>query len=45
MLQVGTVEYGVARFEFETLVAIAVYTLVGYGIVKFIELGRKGAIA
>lgn len=42
LLQVSTVEYGVARFEFETLVAVAVYVLVGYGIVKLIELGRKG---
>lgn len=35
------VEYGVARFEIETLVAIVVYALVGYAIVKMIRIARK----
>lgn len=41
LLQVGTVELGIARFELETLVAIIIYTLIGWGIVKLINLGRK----
>lgn len=45
LLQVSAVEYGVARFEIETLVAIAVYALFGYGIIKMIQLGRKGTAA
>lgn len=43
LLQVGTVELGVARFELETLVAMVVYTLMGWGIIKLISLGRKEA--
>lgn len=35
------VQYGVARFEIETLVAMAVYGLVGYGIAKLVNIGRK----
>lgn len=35
-----TFQYGVARFEFETLVAMAVYGLIGYGISKLIRIGR-----
>lgn len=35
------VQYGVARFEIETLVAIAVYAAVGYGIVQLIRIIRK----
>lgn len=37
------VEYGVARFEIETLVAMLVYAVVAYGIVKLIHIGRKEA--
>ncbi len=37
------VEYGVARFEIETLVAMLVYAVVAYGIVKLIRIGRKEA--
>lgn len=37
------VEYGVARLEIETLVAMLVYALVAYGIVKLIRIGRKEA--
>lgn len=44
LLQVGTVELGVARFELETLVAIIIYTLVGWGLVKLINLGRKDTV-
>ena len=35
------VQYGLARFEIETLVAIAVYALLGYGVVKLIRIFRK----
>ena len=35
------VQYGTARFEIETIVAIFVYALIGYGIVKFIKIIRK----
>ena len=37
------VQYGVARFEIETLVAAAVYGLVGYGVAKLVRIGRKSA--
>lgn len=36
-----SVRYGVARFEIETLVAMAVYALVAYAIVKLIDIGRR----
>lgn len=35
------VQYGVSRFEIETLVAMAVYALLAYGIVKLIRIARK----
>ncbi len=35
-----TAQYGVARFEFETLVAMVVYALVGMVIAKALTLGR-----
>jgi hypothetical protein len=35
-----TFEYGVARLEIETLVAMAVYALVGWGISRLFTLGR-----
>lgn len=35
------VQYGVSRFEIETLVAIAVYALVAYGISKLIHINRE----
>jgi hypothetical protein len=34
------VEYGVARFEIETLVAMAVYALIAWGIVKLININK-----
>lgn len=34
------VQYGVSRFEIETLVAIAVYALLAYGISKLIHINR-----
>ncbi len=37
------VQYGVSRFEIETLVAIAVYALLAYGIVKLIRIVRHEA--
>jgi hypothetical protein len=35
-----TMKYGVSRFELETLVAMAVYALIGYGIAKVVTLGQ-----
>lgn len=35
------VQYGVARFEIETLVAMAVYALLAYAIAKLIRIARK----
>ncbi len=35
------VQYGVARFEIETLVAMAVYALIGYGIVRLLTINRR----
>jgi len=35
-----TFQYGIARFEFETLVAMAVYALVGYAIGRLWNIGR-----
>lgn len=37
------VEYGVSRFEIETLVAMAVYALIAYAIAKMIRIARKEA--
>ena len=44
LLQVGAVQMGVSRFETETLVAVTVYTLLGWGVVKLINLGRKDTV-
>lgn len=35
------VQYGVSRFEFETLVAMAVYALIAWGIVKLLDIPRR----
>jgi len=35
-----TMKYGVARFELETLVAMLVYGLVGYGIARLVAASR-----
>jgi hypothetical protein len=35
------VSYGLARFEIETLVAMAVYALLGYGIVRLMTINRR----
>lgn len=35
------VQYGVSRFEIETLVAIAVYAIVAYGISALVNINRK----
>lgn len=35
------VRYGVSRFEIETLVAMAVYALLGYGIVRLLTINRR----
>lgn len=36
-----TMQYGVARFELETLVAMVVYALMGYGLTKLVTIGRN----
>lgn len=38
LLQVGEVQYGVSRFEFETLVAMFVYLMVGWGITAAVKV-------
>ncbi|HSX00963.1 MAG TPA: YggT family protein [Candidatus Saccharimonas sp.] len=38
-----TVHYGVAHIELETLVAIAVYALVGYGIARLLAATRPSS--
>ncbi len=38
-------QYGVARFEVETLVAMAVYALLAWGIVKMLDIPRHKAQA
>jgi uncharacterized protein YggT (Ycf19 family) len=35
-----TMQYGVVRFEIETLVAMLVYALIGYGLARLAGLGR-----
>jgi len=39
-----TFQYGVARFEVETLVAILVYSLIGYGIGRLLSVGHTRAV-
>lgn len=34
------VQYGVGRFEFETLIAIIVYTLLAWFVVRMLSIGR-----
>jgi hypothetical protein len=34
-------EVGVARFEFETLIAIAVYAIITWGIVRLLTIGKR----
>jgi YggT family protein len=34
-------QFGVVRFEFETLIAILVYALITYGLVRLITIGRR----
>jgi YggT family protein len=41
LLQIGSFQAGVSRLEIETLLAAAIYTLIGWGIVKAILLARK----
>jgi len=41
LLQVSEFQAGVSRFEIETLLAAFIYLLIGWGIVKAIELARK----
>lgn len=41
LLQVGQFQAGVSRFELETVVAILIYVLVGWGIASAVRLGSK----
>lgn len=41
LLQVGEFQRGVSRFEFETLIAAAIYALLGWGITAGINLFKK----
>ena len=41
LLQVGQFQAGVSRFELETVVAAAVYALIGWGITAAISLFKK----
>lgn len=41
LLQVGQFQAGVSRFEIETLVAALVYVLIGWGLEKLVDLGRR----
>ncbi len=41
LLQVGEFQAGVSRFELETIIAILVYALVGWGIASAVRLGSK----
>ncbi len=41
LLQVGEFQAGVSRLEIETLIAAAVYALIGWGITKAVALARK----
>ena len=41
LLQIGEFQAGVSRLEIETLLAAAVYALIGWGIVKAIALAKK----
>lgn len=45
LLQVSQVEYGVARFEFETMIAIFVYLMLGWGITALINVLTRPAVA
>ena len=37
-----TVKYGVARFELETIIAMVVYALVAFGLVKLVTIKQAG---
>jgi len=41
LLQIGEFHAGVSRFELETVVAMIVYVLVGWGIASAVRLGSK----
>jgi uncharacterized protein YggT (Ycf19 family) len=45
LLQVSQAEYGVARFEFETMIAIFVYLMLGWGITALINVLSRPAVA
>lgn len=41
LLQISEFQAGVSRFEIETLLAAFIYLLIGWGIVKAVELARR----
>lgn len=41
LLQVGEFQAGVSRFEFESIVAILIYSLLGWGITAAVNLVKK----
>lgn len=41
LLQVGEFQAGVSRFEFETIIAIVIYALLGWGITAGVNLAKK----
>lgn len=41
LLQISEFQAGVSRFEIETLLAGFIYLLIGWGIVKAVELARR----
>lgn len=41
LLQISQFQAGVSRFEIETLLAAFIYLLIGWGVVKAIELARR----
>ncbi len=43
LLQVGEFQAGVSRFELETLIAILIYVLLGWGIASAVRLGSKNS--
>lgn len=41
LLQISEFQAGVSRFEIETLLASFIYLLIGWGVVKAVELARR----
>jgi hypothetical protein len=41
ILQIGEFQAGISRFEFETLIAVAFYSLIGYAVTRLFSIGRN----